>query len=316
MKRFSFKLFLFLLPFILLFSASEIYLSNIQNSYNKKKRSFENQLNDIQVLVLGSSHAVWGINPASFAEKGFNLANVAQSTFYDTKLIHRYADKLPKLKLVIMPISYISLYYNIINSKDEYWRDYYYSYFWHINYPGLPLFESRRYSLLMLYTPAEAFKFLSGKLPMDMAPELSENGYIFIDSAGHTKAISDSAGMERVELMNSWYHTKDFIQTVDLVKEMISYLNERKIKIIFLTTPAYHTFSDHADASKLAKNHEVIQEFCQLAHSTYFDYFTDPRFNLDDFMDNDHLSYIGAAKFSRIVDSEIVEPYFKLNPVR
>jgi hypothetical protein len=49
-----------------------------------------------------------------------------------------------------------------------------------------------------------------------------------------------------------------------------------------------------------------MNDLCLKYNAEYFDYFKDSRFTKGDFYDNDHLNYIGAGKFSRILDQDIV----------
>ena len=61
------------------------------------------ELSDIDVLIIGSSHAYRGIDPRIFKEKGLNTFNLGSSlqTPINTKiLLKKYLDKL-KPKLVI-----------------------------------------------------------------------------------------------------------------------------------------------------------------------------------------------------------------------
>src|SRR4051812_22574772 len=98
-RTFILKLFLFLLPLATGMFIVEYKLSSFQNSYNLKRTYFERQLDSVEVINVGSSQALYGINPAFFSYKTFNLANVSQTLFYDKRLVLSNLKKLPKLKL-------------------------------------------------------------------------------------------------------------------------------------------------------------------------------------------------------------------------
>ncbi len=126
MRKLWLKILLVIGPLVLCLLLFEIGLSRVDNSYTFKKRLLHDQAHSIQVLVLGSSHAYYGINPDYFSLKGFNLANVSQPLRYDYALLERYAPKCPDLKVVIMAISDFSLGFRLADS-GEYWRDSFYA---------------------------------------------------------------------------------------------------------------------------------------------------------------------------------------------
>ena len=75
MRQFIIKSLIFISPFILLVAWWECRLVRIPNSYNTKVRLIEYAAPACEVLVLGTSHEYWGINPSFFTQKGFNMAN-------------------------------------------------------------------------------------------------------------------------------------------------------------------------------------------------------------------------------------------------
>jgi len=99
----------------------ETNLLKVENSYSKKKRLLEGKLSEYRVLILGSSLPCKGIDPSFFSSSAFNLSNVSQSLYYDSELISKYAPRMPNLKLVIIPIDFYSLEYNLCKSP-EFWR--------------------------------------------------------------------------------------------------------------------------------------------------------------------------------------------------
>ena len=312
MKKFLISIFLFLLPVTFVFFLIEYKLAHIPNSYNKKKVLLEKNLADIEILNLGASHALYGINPAYFSHNGFNLANVSQTIFYDRRLTELYVDKMPKLKLVLIPISNFTLYSQLHDGNEE-WRDYFYYHFWKIKYRDLPLFDSKRYFYTALYSIEQTRDFIrSGFKPTDII-DYTPTGYAKNDTTGHLLRINDSLGSIRAQ-----YHIKGTLNKQQENKYIISdltalvnYLKGRHINVVFVTTPVYHTYSDHINKQLLASNAKVIDSLCNRFGCSYFNYFSDNRFTINDFADNDHLGTQGASKFSSILDNEIIKPILK-----
>ncbi|HEY6161140.1 MAG TPA: hypothetical protein VI112_07950, partial [Bacteroidia bacterium] len=70
MKRFLFKSFLFMTPILCWIGFVEYRLGEVRNSYNQKREFFERNLANTEVLVLGSSQALYGIDPDRFSIPG------------------------------------------------------------------------------------------------------------------------------------------------------------------------------------------------------------------------------------------------------
>jgi len=76
---------------------------------------------------------------------------------------------------------------------------------------------------------------------------------------------------------------------------------------LIVTAPVFSTYSKFADKGKLRLNDSIIRCICSKYGCKYFDYFTDKRFEKEDFLDNDHLNFIGAEKFSRMINEEVLQ---------
>jgi hypothetical protein len=307
MKKLILRLLLLILPFFIAYLYVEHRLSKIPNSYNQKRKYLEAQLDKIQVLQIGGSHAFFGVNPAYFSYYGFNLANVSQTIYYDTRLISKYADKMPSLKLIIVTVSYESFRDQLRNSKEA-WREYYYYTFWNINDPTLSYFAPERYSKISLYTLNETKKFSEKNFNINLAPALQYNGFEKNDSVGRSANITDRMGKERMAFLNHEMKAGYVDENFKDLEHLLKLANDKHIKVAFITLPVCNTYYKYADQNIIAQNATLVRQLCSLYQSPYFNYFTDNRFNTGDFADNDHLSYIGAEKLSKIMDSEIIKP--------
>jgi len=320
MKKFIINFFTFLLPLVLILLFIEYNLSLVPNSYNVKRNFFEEKINKIDVLVVGSSISLYGINPAYFSHTGFNLANVSQTEFYDKRLTLKYIDKIPNLKLVIIPIGYSGLYSQLHDSKED-WRDYFYYHFWNIRYKDLPLFDARRYSYIALYSLDVTKKYIRSHFkPLEKMGDIcNEYGYAPNDSAGKNTRISDISGRAR-----ALSHTQGYINQVkknemqfiiDDLDGFLADLRGRHIKVVFITPPVYHTYSEYCNKQILAINDSVIHSLSEKYNAPYYNYFSDPRFTIDDFADNDHLCTNGATRFSNIINNDIIIPSLNNSPL-
>ena len=305
MKKFLVKLTIFLLPLVVCCAVAEVELAGLPNTYSQKRADLERQLGDIQILILGPSHALHGIDPAFFSHKGYNLANASQTIFYDKEITLRYFDRLSALRLVIIPISYNTMYTQLWDSKEGF-RKYFYSKYWGIDAPGMPLLDLRRYSHIALYTPQTTVEFAAKGFNVDLLEGLAPSGYLRYDTAGSLKNISWVLGAKRVELYRRMMKQEHYAENVEALTQLVTTLRRRNVQVCFITTPVFKTFGKYCEQSVIEGNIAAIKDIC-LAHGCgYKNYFSDKRFSITDFYDNDHLNFIGAASFSRILDSEVV----------
>jgi hypothetical protein len=193
------RLLLFCLPMAVGAGVVEVVLYRTPNTYSYKRECFEGQLDRIEVLVLGSSQPLFGVNPAHFSRPGFNLANVSQTLYYDKALTLKYLGRLPRLKRVLIPVSYFSFDYQLYDTRER-WRDYYYRTFWDVRYPGLPRFDLRDVSRIALYSPAQVVSLLKNGFRTDFTENLLPNGFIHIAPVAANDNISEAAGRARVQV--------------------------------------------------------------------------------------------------------------------
>jgi hypothetical protein len=309
MKRFLASAFLFSLPLVVGYVLLERRLQRIPNSYNQKKWNIEKQLSEIEVLNVGSSNALSGIDPQYFSHKGFNLANATQTIYYDEKLIEHYADKLPRLKLVIIPVDYA--FHRQLAQINEQWRSYFYYYYWKIGVPDAPFYEMKKYSLLSIYSPRTVYHFIRKKFKLSLAPKYQPNGYYRRDSTAHIKWLTDSMGITRENYLSKFYSENNISQSKACLENAIKVLQAYHVEVVLISMPFFHTLYDHFDPKIVARNQAVINELCNRYHCRYFNYMKDARFGIDDFNNCDHMDYIGAAKLSSILDSEVIAPAFR-----
>ena len=286
----------------------EISLARIPNSFNKKARLIESAAPDCEVLVLGSSHAYYGINPSFFTQKGFSMANSSQSLYYDTEITAHYLPRLPKLKCAVFPVSYFSLEGHRLALGIESYRCPFYYRFYHL--PAeiwIDNIDIRNFSMIALYGLTDSIRFLKRRFRVDLQPQ-TNNGWAEEPPDKNHKNISDEKGKTRAE-----FHTAGMTQTnIDynraLLVKAIRLCKIAGVVPVLITTPVYHTYRDHMDRNRYERMQKVVYSLCSETGARYFNYLDDHRFDVDDFYDNDHLSTHGAEKFSKILDQEILQP--------
>jgi hypothetical protein len=101
MRSFLIRLAVFLIPLISLVFLYELFLTSITTSFTVKRDLVEQNLDSTELVAIGTSKIFAGINPSNLDYFAINLANNSQSSYYDIKILEKYIDKLPKLKVMV-----------------------------------------------------------------------------------------------------------------------------------------------------------------------------------------------------------------------
>jgi len=305
MRKFIIKTLLLLLPIAFLAVSMEYLLQQIPNDYACKKKYFDKHSEKIQTLILGSSHAYFGINPVYFSKNTFNASHVSQSLDFDLAILNKYQNNLGNLDIIVLPISYFTLFGKLENGQEA-WRVKNYTIYYGINAKSLSdcselLSNKLKRNIYRLYgyyvknkndiTCTELGWGTTYK--SELAKDLQETGKTAAKRHTRGDILSEK-------------NRKIFNENLNILKSFSEFCSQRNIKLIFLTTPTYHTYRENINADQRAKMVETINNFVS-KHSNfhYFNWFEDIDFIEEDFYDADHLNEIGVEKLSRKLSQHI-----------
>ena len=299
MKSFISKILLFGSFIIIFIAIGEILVRRVPNPYSYKHQWMLNNAKDVETLVLGSSHTYFGINPEKFSTTTFNLAFTSQNFEYDYVLLNQYVEQCNGLKNLIIPISYFSLFSKGFEGGKDWW--------YAINY--------KVYMDCDIHSDFSKYNFefshpsvWKGKLLSLLKP--SENLQCTDFGMGTAYAIDNKTeSWDDAEAAIERHTAKEFNgldKNLIYLNKIITLCKDKDINVILITTPTWYTYYKGLNRMQLAKMYEVIED---LLHNNsriqYYDFLTDNRFVEDDFYDSDHLSNIGADKFSEILNALI-----------
>lgn len=294
MKRFLKYTFIFALPILIFLGVVEFAVRRIPNDYQHKTEWMQKNASDVELLVLGNSHAYFGIDPQYFECKAFSIANVSQDLEYDYKILEKYINKCNRLKYVILTIDYPS-FISKLDEGAEAWRLPYYTI-----YMGIPV-QKAKYQLEVL--EFERAKGKIGSFYRDkMPPQWS--------------ALGHGLSYKTANKSEDWYKAEAAVKrhtgtNPEIIRENDYYLNkivacctERNVKVIMITPPAYYTYYQDVDKGQLNMMTDKINQVLSRYNQTcYYNFFTDSTFKADDFFDSDHLSSdVGAKHFTQLLN--------------
>ncbi len=304
MKNTIKKLFVFLLPMFLVWGSVEIFYRKLPNNYTVKNEYVNKHSNEIETLLFGSSHCLYGLNPTFFSENTFNFSNVSQTLYFDKLLFENYMDKLPKLKQVVFCIEYTNLSQED-NTQDDLFRKYFYQSYMNLEVPIVSSFDPKKYSLALTRSLGQSIDLMLRYNKNGTLVDCDDNGYgnnykkinrISPDLVGKARAKSHEDGL------------LDFTLSKSRIDEIIKECKKRNIKVLILSIPQSKAYTQNLNQEKLKLVFETCRQF-ELENKgdvQYLNLFCDTRFVDEDFYDSDHLNEVGAEKCSKIVDNFLV----------
>lgn len=284
----------------------EYQLRQLQNSYKYKKAYLDEHAQELDVLVLGSSHAYYNINPEYLDGKVFNAGAVSQSLDLDLAILRKYQSQLTNLKTVVLPISYFTFYGQLRNSTEK-WRmkDY-------VLYLKLDVKSSLKdhFEVLSIKPKNNLKKWWRSYNQTKVTLPCSSLGW------GEGYAIKGTLDLEVSGIATAHRHSEkdvfseeskqQFNEGTNDLKAIVKWAENRKIKVVLLTPPATSSYTSHLNTDQLNLVTEQLHQLSNdYANCTYYNWLQDQRFSIDDFYDSDHLNHRGAKKLTQQLNTLI-----------
>ena len=320
MKLFFKKILLFIFPLVIIVIMMDLYLANMNSLYKEKANGLLEHANEIEILILGNSHATYGVDPSSFSAFAFNIANVGQSIYFDKELTLQNLKKLKNLKYVLISLDYHSLYFSSQKGERNIW-----SYYGNgIKHPSEDYNKADISPFLFGYDPRVSFsllkkgilnkwKFRDHDFFIDYDVELGvlltdtiEKGYVsfsgtdstFFNTNYYTNKIN---GFDN--LVNSSPSEKKLV--LNELDQLISTLQNNGIKPILFSTPTFKEYNTFLDSSIINNNLIDSKNLCKKYNMEFWNYAINHDFIKREFFNPDHLNKKGAERFSKILDSRL-----------
>lgn len=303
MKLFLKRTFIFFIPFFLVSVFLEYKTRTVDSYYKQKIEGLTKHADEIEVLILGSSHAAEGIDPNQFDLPAYNMAFGSQTLYFDKRIVLKYQDQLPNLKYVVLCIDYQSLYY--LHNPS---RDIFYHYFYDIDYGDKHYLKEDISFFYFGYEPNDAIKQMLANI------EKLENGWFSYDTTYYS-TFREAAVMERIghfnDIIDQNIHEKDVILAD--VDELLNELITHDITPVIITCPLHDSYRAHLNPDIVRQN-EIDIEYLGDKHQINYWSFLTTHFDDTEYLDNSHLNKSGARRFGQIINDslmfKIVKPTF------
>ena len=300
MRRLYLKIALFLLPLLLVWLALEVFYRQAPNNYSYKDQQLQKVAPDVQTLIMGDSHAFYGINPAYFKDPTFNLSNISQSLLTDELLLEKHIANLPALKTVFINISYFTLSAKD-NALESNWRKYFYHHNMGITAPSISFWNPQRYSMALIQRFDKSMALVQKYHENYTIVNATPLGYGMQDPSN---IVKDKDAISFVIANKHEDNSLDFKRNTARLQRIIALCKKYEVAVVLLEMPVYPTYYNLLDTEKKEKIKSVLTTLSRVNDTVfYLDLSTDPLFEKQDLRDADHLTNSGAKKCSEYLNA-------------
>ncbi len=292
----------------------DIYLRSLDSSYFMKMNALEENKDSIEIVILGNSHATYGVDPDAFDDFAINLANANQSIFFDKRILLKHIDQLPNLKYVLISVDFHSLGFS--NQGERNVWSYYAT---GVTHPKLRRpFLADISPFLFGYGPNFSFKILIKNLVREKVDNVfyfdlngaehgtpkTHKGYIAYKGQNTSEWNKESFQARASHFQKKTSATEKRLVEDDL-KDLISILQEKGIQPILFSCPTYSEYNKLFDQKRILEYQNKVQEIAESNAIPFWDYAFENNFSKEDFFNCDHLNEKGAYKFARELNEKL-----------
>lgn len=302
MRKLYSKIALFLLPLFLVCLALEVFYRQAPNNYSYKDQQLQKVAPFTKTLIMGDSHAFYGINPVYFKDPTFNLSNISQSLLTDELLLEKHIANLPALKTVFINISYFTLSAKE-NDLESNWRKYFYYHSMGIRAPSISFWNPKRYSMALIQRFDKSIDLVQQYYKNHTIVSTTPLGYGKQDMSN---VVKDKEAISVVIANKHEDNSLDFKHNTARLQRIIALCKKYGVRVVLLEMPVYPAYYNLLDTEKKEKIKSVLHELSGVNDTVfYLDLSTSPLFEKQDVRDADHLTNSGAKKCSILLNRYI-----------
>jgi hypothetical protein len=298
--RFFTRALLVLAPALVLALLLEARLSRVPNMYSSKRDNLQLRASRVEIVIVGSSHALMGVRPDLLGVEAFNLAFPSNDLRADTYLAETAAARCPELRTVLFEVSDFSFEYSL-RPAPEGWRRFFLHRYFGLPYEeALDALDPREFSYMAMYGKVASLAFVRGGFrPTDRTDPFGFQEANMVDpgqdapsALARHDAISDPARIDG---------------NVSRLVTTLRAMSAGKVRAILFTTPLHHAYRENLSPARMARMAAAVRRVQEETNVDYWDFSADPRFGESDFADSDHLDREGANRLSGLIAERLRE---------
>ena len=310
MKKFIITLAGFAAILLLMSAVIEVGLLYRPNIYAYKRQYVEDHLNDIRVLLLGSSHIEEAVKPELVGEGIFNMAISARLKEYDGALAEMFVPRMKNLEAVVMPVDYTFFFFgrdlaepatgpagggaDLIGTCRC----------MHTKYMGTRIDPIWYWSEILNSKLNFMSRFWNKK---EVLQECDSLGYVKLNvnerkSGWEYRArplmFDPNAPINQATYQEMWQAYEGLAKTTQ----------QSGVRLVLVSTPVYETYKERITKVMYNDMLQFVEKLKQkYPNVEYYNFIYAEGFLPEDFQDSSHLTDTGAVKFSKML-SKVLYP--------
>ena len=217
---------------------------------------------------------------------------------YDLAILRKYEKKWNRLKYIVLPVDYLSLFQSLewgdaaVEAKN-------YNIYYDINYSGKIEDNAEMLSNGFRVNVNRLYGFYC-KNNSEITCNKKGWGTTCTSQNKKDLEITGKAAAIRHTASNDQF----FNDNHKMLKEVIEFAKQRSITVLLITTPAYKTYIENLDKTQLRRTIDAVSALESTNENVcYFNLLSEKGFTEMDFFDADHFNEFGAKKYTLFVDS-------------
>jgi hypothetical protein len=268
--------------------------------YESKKEQLVAAADSIELLILGTSSAMDGVDPSQFTPYAFNLAFAAQPLEYDILLTRKYLPELPKLKYVVITTIFSSFY-------NEGTRSFYYYHFFGIKQPQQSFWKEDMLQSFFAHD-SEQMRYILAHSFMNRPRFELVKGWSSFHNTDYQSVMNDDKARLRADFFNGVQRNyKGGDRVFNDLDSFLDFLKSKNIMPVLVTMPYHENIRKYLDRAVARKNTERLTFLAEKYNIAFLDLYADTVFVTEDFHNFDHLNEDGGIKLATIVNNKIKE---------
>ncbi len=242
-----------------------------------KKSGFINKIDEIETLVLGSSHGDYGFNPEFFDKIAYNLCYASQDFYYSYKLYQNFYNKIPKTKNIL-------LFYSVFSA-------------------GLELDKTTEYPMCSYYKLLFGIPYkTNNKSYTKFERQLNKNNFGHLNTSAYYLGYNnpqfffgeDYGVINRVKTHLRENQRKN--NQTEYINKIFELSKQANHDLTVIIPPARNDYKNNLPDSDF-----LFEELYNISKNKFniLNFYNDKDFLFDDFGDFDHLNYNGAIKLTQ-----------------
>jgi hypothetical protein len=308
------KFLIYILITVFLVVILNIIIPSTGDSEKQKIDSLFANKDKIESVTLGRSHAAsidytcWDLKGVNFALGGRDLASINYQMEY-------FIENFPKIKEILISISYSSLYYDneslAHGNLNDARKSLYYSIpiFSVIDNHDINNFVFGKFFPFMQADHGYAFfKNYSSKNKPFINNSVHETDVAFIDSVQMIQNSLSQANLHSIDRKTAESYNPNVVQkNISYLKNIIVNAKKNKINLIFFTPPYHYLYTKNFPQKDIIEMKNVMKDLTMEYKTIYIDYSIDSILSMSNkfYHNADHMNGVGRQMFTKSLFSKL-----------